>query len=112
MDPMVKGICPACGTANLVLHDDKVRCEKSGCPRPDTVWMLLSDTEVEHIVRVNKHDFTVRHPLRERVGTELLDCLMHAMVADDLEEHDDTALGTYRVWLGFDGGLLWEVVQS
>lgn len=108
-DPMVKWICPACGSATLVLHDDKVMCEHAGCPRPDTVWLLLSDVEIEHIVRLNESDFTIRHPLRERVGTELLDCRMHTAVGDALAEHNDLEVGTYRVWLGEEGNVLWEV---
>lgn len=38
---------------------------------------LLDDPEYEHIVVLGDETFTVRHPLRERIGGQLERCQLH-----------------------------------
>ena len=42
---------------------------------------LLEDAEAEHVVTFEASTFTVRHPLRERIGGQLEDCDLHRYVA-------------------------------
>jgi hypothetical protein len=79
MMQQIHGYCPmGCGET-LFVDDDQITCLSSNCPRPDAVSIILSDNEIEHIVVIGQKDFTVKHPLRERLDNELLEC--------DLFEH-------------------------
>lgn len=70
----VNGYCPmGCGTT-LYVDGGMVSCSSQDCPRPNAVSEILSDTEIEHIVVVGEYDFTVKHPLRERLDNELVEC--------------------------------------
>lgn len=70
----VNGYCPmGCGTT-LYVDGGMVSCSNLNCPRPNAVSEILSDKETEHIVVVGQKDFTVKHPLRERLDNELLEC--------------------------------------
>lgn len=68
-----------CG-ATLVLALDRtgdvgrITCSKDDCPRADAVHEILVVNESEHIVVLADHDFSVLHPLRERLEQKLLRC--------------------------------------
>ena len=80
--PHVVGHCPACGSSSLFLGEGgHVTCARLDCPNPAAVNELLDDRETEHIVEFGKADFTVRHPLRERIGDALMACDLHQYVA-------------------------------
>lgn len=101
------GFCPmGCGetllvqgTANPTMA--RVRCAANACPSPFAVGELLADAETEHVAFVSIDGFTVRHPLRERIGGALQECEIHAYLAASL---DDGWMepGTYRVRLSED----------
>ena len=77
------GYCPACGRETLYQGmGGHITCGHLECPRPTAVDELLQDRETDHIVYLGEHTFTVRHPLRERIGDELLDCQLHSWIAD------------------------------
>jgi Family of unknown function (DUF6085) len=95
----VAGYCPmGCGETLALMADGHVTCRKLACPHPDSVSELLADSEAGHIVWLRFDDFTIRHPLRERLGDELLDCTLHADVAGG--DGPPLPPGKYRVPAG------------
>lgn len=81
-DHPVDGYCPACGSEALYLSFGIPTCFQKGCPDPTIIGNLLDDSEIHHIVRFdpNSETFNVKHPLRERVNSELLDCEIHGVI--------------------------------
>lgn len=77
----VVGYCPACGKTELELrkYDGMILCTGHPCPNPGAAFEVLQDPEIHHIVRFDSDSetFNVKHPLRERVDSELLDCDIH-----------------------------------
>jgi hypothetical protein len=65
------------------------------CPRSDAVSDILDDSETEHIVRLDEDEFTVRHPLRERLGDELMRCPLHRWIRS--QDGPPYKPGQYRV---------------
>lgn len=93
--PVVKGFCPmGCGSTLFVASGGYVTCSFIHCPNPTAVSDLLADREVEHVVQFDEDDFTVRHPLRERLGDALMDCELHHFIAE--LDGPPVALGRYR----------------
>lgn len=79
---LIHGYCPACGSGTLFVGDGgHVTCSLAGCPEPDAADSILADPETQHIVQIDETDFTVRHPLIERVAERLMDCDLHARLA-------------------------------
>lgn len=73
----IAGYCPmGCG-ATLTADQYQIICTAPWCPRPSAVSRLLAVDEPEHVVVVGAQEFTVRHPLRERLDGELEACLVH-----------------------------------
>lgn len=72
--PKVVGYCPMCGSSSLFLDESGyATCSVSFCSST-AASVILNDPETEHVVRLYKDSFIVRHPLRERVGDALMDC--------------------------------------
>jgi hypothetical protein len=65
-----------CGSS-VVLVSGRITCIGKDCSRPAAAAEILADTETEHIVVLTQHDFTIRHPLRERLDDLLMQCLLH-----------------------------------
>ncbi len=81
MSASVRGHCPACGSASLFLGTGGyVTCSVIDCPRPTAVSDLLDDRETEHVVFIGETDFTIRHPLLERLDDALLNCDLHERI--------------------------------
>jgi hypothetical protein len=76
----VAGYCPyGCGQTLHLGATGFVMCGNPGCRRPTAVAELLEDREIEHLVTLTvDRGFTVRHPLRERLGNALMTCQLHA----------------------------------
>lgn len=109
----VDGFCPmGCGP-NLYLDDDgRVMCSIVECPRPDAAALILDDRETEHLVTFSETAFTVRHPLRERVYDQLMECQLHEHIAS--LDGPPVAPGLYRaIWHAWPVGVdvVWEEVQ-
>jgi phenylpyruvate tautomerase PptA (4-oxalocrotonate tautomerase family) len=92
----VFGFCPmGCGRTLYLDHVGRIMCDNADCPEASSVSVLLAEIETEHIVTLREKDFTVRHPLRERLNGELEKCDLHMhCVALDPSE---VVPGTYRV---------------
>jgi hypothetical protein len=77
----VAGFCPmGCGQT-LTLGatgpgGGRVWCSATDCPEPEAVSHILGDHRTEHIVALREDDFTVKHPLRERLDDALMSCVI------------------------------------
>lgn len=102
----IDGYCPACGQASLFvrngqgvadLSDRHVRCINRECPDSEAAHKVLQDPEIHHIVRFDDRGyFNVKHPLRERIDSELLDCRIHEEVGRWCDD-GNPADGTWRI---------------
>lgn len=85
MSPVpILGYCPACGQSKLFVPDTggAVLCHHHGCPEPTAAHGILGDHETQHVAVVREKDFTLRHPLIERLDDRLLECRVHQMLVD------------------------------
>lgn len=106
----VHGNCPmGCGETLILAAGGHVTCRRISCPEPDAVSTLLEDAETEHVVRFGPDVFTVRHPLRERLHDELMDCPLHEHIAD--MDGPPVPPGLYRARRR-DGGWTWESLTA
>lgn len=92
----VRGWCPVgCGQTLVLGEAGAVVCSSFDCPRPAAPDELLGDDETEHLVVLRDDEFTVRHPLRERLDDALDRCqLVRLLVA---EQGPPRPVGRYRV---------------
>lgn len=105
----VAGYCPmGCGE-HLHLSRDSglISCLARDCPRPLAVTELLRDDEVEHTVLLTETSFTLKHPLRERLGeASLFNCSVHEFL-QEMRPDDIAPPGKYRVTVSPDGDVGW-----
>lgn len=95
------GHCPhGCGET-LFVYDGRIICAGEACDDDEAVNKILQDGETEHIVRFSRHSFTVRHPLRERIGDELMNCEVH-LECGALMGPPEGEPGLYRVYPDHD----------
>lgn len=111
--PEVKGHCPVCGASELFLCHGKVVCANTSCSRPTAAHELLQDDETGHIMSVGPREFTLRHPIRERLDDALMNCQLHQhmteFIVSYLDEGSMAAGQTYRVYGSGDGeDFAWE----
>jgi hypothetical protein len=85
-----------CGQTLFVGSGGYLTCSWIECPRPDAVSDLLDDDETQHLVTFGPHDFTIRHPLRERLDDALMACQLHTYCAE--LDGPPVQLGRYRAW--------------
>jgi hypothetical protein len=96
-----------CGST-LFLDGQNLQCSSHTCPRPDAASELLADSETEHLVTFGATDFTIRHPLRERLGEDLNNCALHLFCRSlpgprRRSRTNWGPLGTYRAVRAADG---------
>lgn len=109
MADSVVGQCPmGCGETLALDYLHRVYCIMADCPRQMATHEILSEIVTDHIIEVRAHDFTLKHPLRERLDGDLFDCHMHR----DLHELDSAPVpvGRYAVTYDEDGELHFEDV--
>lgn len=71
----VAGFCPmGCGQTLFLGTGGHVTCSALSCLRPTAADEILSDREAGHIVELGQADFSMVHPLRERLDNGLLHC--------------------------------------
>lgn len=91
----VYGFCPmGCGET-LFLSDGRVGCLSPQCPRDTAVDEILTDPETGHLAKIRSRDFSLVHPLRERLGQELLRCELNQYLTE--LGGPPVKPGTYRV---------------
>lgn len=78
----VTGHCPACGAQRLAVNPTgTLVCCAELCTRPTAAAELLANLDIAHVVEIQTDDFTLRHPLAERLDDALFDCGLHAAIA-------------------------------
>ncbi len=106
----VAGHCPACGREQLGLDEAGfIVCLAAGCPRVFAASDILADSETGHVVQLDADDFTVRHPLRERLDDALMSCELDRWVAG--LAGPPHPLGRYRV-TGSGESWTWEAIRG
>lgn len=83
-----------CGSTLALTIAGRVICDDEGCPNPDAAAMVLDDGEAAHIAVFAGDGYTIRHPLRERIGDALMTCTLHEFLRDSEVR---VAAGRYRV---------------
>lgn len=111
-DHSVPGYCPMCGGQSLFrASGGHITCSRSDCPNPTAVDEILAERETEHIVQLGHDNFTVRHPLRERLNDELMDCELHTWISD--LSGPPRKPGGYRVfWADRSQASHWEEIPA
>lgn len=106
----IDGYCPmGCGQT-LFVASGHIHCSLSDCPRPAAVAEILADRETEHTVMFSRTAFTVRHPLRERLDDQLMECQLHEHIA--ALDGPPVEPGRYRVFAEDMGEWSYEPVSS
>lgn len=107
----INGFCPlGCGrTLCIPAGDDRITCSNVDCPQRRAVNDLLQEEETEHLVHL-EHGFTIRHPLRERIGFELESCPLHDWMMTHRPSEADHP-GLYRV-TDYQGGWIFVALQT
>lgn len=101
MSPRVQGYCPACGGESLFLGSGGyVTCSRLDCRNPSAASDILDDRETEHVVTLWANDFSIRHPLRERLNGDLNDCKLHQQLKT--LAGPPRVPGQYRVYMSDD----------
>lgn len=110
-DRKIPGYCPmGCGDTLFAGSGGYITCSWIACPRPDAVSVILEEKETQHIVVFGKSNFTVRHPLRERLDDALMACDLHDHIA--ALDGPPVALGRYRAtFSAVTGCWHWETLQ-
>lgn len=92
----VIGYCPnGCGRTLGIGSSHQITCVADTCPRPSAAHELLADAETEHLVELLAETFNVRHPLRERIGEQILTCPLGQWI--DKHDAPPEEPGRYRV---------------
>jgi len=106
----VAGFCPmGCGQTLYLDSDGRVLCRNPACPHPTAVAQILDYRETWHIVDFHEADFTLMHPLRERLDNALMTCDLHQHIAG-LDE-PPAPPGRYRA-IPSGTGWAWEQVTA
>ena len=110
-DRYVDGCCPmGCGRTLFLGDGGDVTCSYLHCPDRGAVAEILADTETEHVVVIGDGSFTIRHPLRERLGDQLLTCALHEHLAN--LAGPPVKPGKYRARAVTGPGWAWEAMPS
>lgn len=73
----VRGYCPmGCGQTLFLGDGGYISCSSIKCPAPAAVSDILADDETHHVVELRATDFTIKHPLAERLHGDLFDCTL------------------------------------
>lgn len=109
MEDMVKGFCPmGCGDTLTCDTDGTILCLNEECPDDLSVTKLIAEIDTRHVARITEDNFTLQHPLRERLDGALFDCDLHSRVA--ALDGPPVAPGFYFCWLE-EGEVQWEPTQ-
>lgn len=79
---VVAGHCPMCGGVLAVDEAGVITCTDPRCENPLAAHQVLGEDETEHIIEIEAERFHLMHPLRERIGGELLTCQLHEWLSE------------------------------
>lgn len=68
--------CPACGSRLGVLGN-RITCQHTGCTKRDAAQRILEEANPHHLVEFTETDFSIQHPLAERLDNLLFTCVLH-----------------------------------
>ena len=72
-----------CGEGLILAEGGVIWCASLLCPRPGAAAEILADPEAGHLASVTLDgQFTIRHPLRERLDDALMTCRLFAYLAN------------------------------
>ena len=82
--PGVNGWCPmGCGRTLYLALSGNIICSRFKCPNPNAVTTIIKNSETQHIVKFEEgFRFSVKHPLRERIDDDLMNCPLVAYLED------------------------------
>ena len=83
-----------CGETLHLGEGGFVTCIERECPDPRAASSILEDPETEHLVVFTLTGFTIRHPLKERLGDELLTCNLQELLS--AQRDAPQVMGRYR----------------
>lgn len=69
-----------CGEKLHVGEGGFLYCAKLDCPDPSAISEILNDPQTEHVVTFTLTSFTIRHPLKERLGDGLEKCTLTGLL--------------------------------
>jgi len=105
----VVGYCPmGCGPHLHVMSGGMIKCLDPECPNPGAVTHILSDQETEHVAEITDDGWTLKHPLRERLGGDLFACEMGRKMTAVQESERSMAAGRWRLTLTEQGSLVFK----
>lgn len=124
IDPL-QGRCPHCGAEELKRgFQGLIQCGNTLCEQQDAVHRLLTDPELNnHLVKVTTRnrvtsegpvplfDWTIRHPLVERLNDDLFVCEIGLYLSAVRDGGEILKGGLYRVFDGVNGGWYMELVS-
>lgn len=99
----IGGFCPACGGKNTILAPRHatlgvLHCSAEGCPDKMAAAKILSEPEIHHVVNFNGEGyFNVKHPLRERIDDQLLNCEIHDVIIAECQHYGVPGKGPWRI---------------
>lgn len=75
LDLPVEGRCPSCEKEELALSSSgEIYCVDKACARPKAVTEILKNASTKHIVKLTSYNFSVQHPLIERLEDGVFEC--------------------------------------
>lgn len=106
----VAGHCPmGCGRTLFLADGGHITCSWRDCPDREAADTILGDAESEHVVEFRPGTFIVRHPLRERIGDDLMRCELHRHI--ESLPGPPVALGRYRAVFD-DDAWTWDLLPD
>lgn len=78
----VYGFCPmGCGET-LFVDGGHIKCCNLQCPRDTAVDEILAEPETGHLAKMTRRDFSLVHPLSERLDHQLLNCELNQYLTE------------------------------
>lgn len=88
-----------------MVENGAILCMSANCSNRMAVTILLSDSEIYHVVTVGLNNFTLRHPTIERINGDLFDCAL----TDRISRYKGGKPGVYRIYGSADDH--WEALS-
>jgi len=108
---IIGAYCPmGCGETLHLTPGGAIACLAPACPRKYAAREILGDRETDHIVVFGADSWTIKHPLRDRLG-DLFSCTIHEQ-AGAMGGPPGGQTGRYRAIIGADGEMDLELLPD